>query len=108
MKAAERYRWQGIGRKVLLIGMILVLGAIFLFGDRGLIKWYRLRQDSRAMEERIDSLGSEIANMSERIRAIEEGDTLELERIARHWGMVRPGEEVYIVREEGDTLQTIP
>ena len=108
MKAAERYRWQGIGRKVLLISVILVLGAIFLFSDRGLIKWYRLRGDSRAMQERIDSLESEIENISERIRAIEEGDTLELERIARHWGMIRPGEEVYVVREEGDTLQTLP
>lgn len=108
MKISERYKWRGIGRKVLLAALILVLGGIFIFGHRGLIKWYQLRQIGKAMETKNESLENEIQDLSARIRALEEGDSLELERMARHWGMVRPGEEVYIVQEEGDTLKTQP
>lgn len=108
MKIVERYKWQGLGRKILLVALILVLGFIFVLGDRGLLKWYRLRQVGTAMVIKNDSLKVEIESLSDRIRGIEAGDSLELERIARYWGLVRPGEEIYIVREEADTLQAHP
>lgn len=108
MKVSERYRWRGIGRKVLLASLILILGGIFVFGQRGLLRWYRLVRISTAMEARNDSLEKDIQTLSEQIQALEEGDTLELERRARDWGMVRSGEEVYLVQEEDDTLESSP
>ena len=105
---SELYKRRGVGRKILLAALILIIGSIFIFGQRGLIRWYRLERMSQVMEIRNDSLETEIQVLSLHIQALQEGDSFELERIARHWGMVRSGEEVYIVREEGDSLQTLP
>lgn len=108
MKPVERYRWQGIGRKILLIVILVALGGGFLFGKRGLLKWYQLRRMSHIMEARNDSLRAEIQEISGHIQALEEGDSLELERLARGWGLAREGEEIFIIREEGDTVRTLP
>lgn len=104
MKDPERSRWQGVGRKIVLAILFLALALTFLFGRRGLWQWNKLRQQCEAMRRGNDSLEAEIATLSARIRALEATDSLELERAARFWGMVRPGEEIYIIREEGDTL----
>jgi cell division protein FtsB len=56
------------------------------------------------MQRQNDSLALEIAILTARIQAFEAGDSLEIERAARHWGMVHEGEEIYLIREEGDTL----
>ena len=106
MKVSERYRWRGIGRKVLLAVLVLILGGIFIFGQRGLFRWYRLVRVTKSMAASNDSLEAAIEDLSEQIRSLEEGDTLELERHARDWGMVRPGEEVYLVQDEADTLDS--
>ncbi len=108
MKLSERYKWQGKGRKVLLIVVLIILGGIFIFGKRGLWQLYELHRLGETMEIRNDSLEQAMQTTSERIDALERGDSLELERVARHWGMVRPGEEMYVVKEEGDTLETLP
>lgn len=108
MKNSNLQKWKGQGRKILLAVVIIVLLSIFMFGERGFIQWYRLQRMKANLEQANDSLETEIENLSERIRGLEEGDTLEIETVARHWGMVRPGEEVYVVKEEDDTLQTLP
>lgn len=108
MKVSERYKRRGFGRRLLLIALVSVLGGVFLFGQRGLIQWYRLWRISETMEARNDSLEVEIEAISARIQALEAGDSLELERIARRCGMVKPGEEVYIIQEEGDSLNSQP
>jgi cell division protein FtsB len=108
MKNSNRQKWKGLGRKILLAVVLIVLISIFLFGERGFIQWYRLQRMKASLERTNDSLETEIGDLSERIRGLEEGDTLEIETVARHWGMVRPGEEVYVVKEEDDTLQTLP
>jgi cell division protein FtsB len=106
MKVSERYRWRRIGRKILLAALILILGGIFVFGQRGLFRWYRLIQISKNMAAHNDSLEAAIEDLSGQIRSLEEGDTLELERRARELGMVRPGEEVYLIQDEADTLES--
>ncbi len=108
MKTTERYKWRGIGRKVLLIIILLVLGGIFIFSSRGLLPWYQLHRLEESMEARNDSLAAAVQETSDRIDALAREDSLEIERAARDLGMVRPGEEVYIVREEGDTLRAEP
>lgn len=104
MTAPEPSRPGGLGRKILLGALFLILAATFLFGQRGLLRWNQLRRQCEAMRSKNDSLEQEIAVLTERIQALEVADSLELERVARFWGMVRPGEEIYIIREEGDSL----
>ena len=108
MKNSNRQRWKGAGRKILLVMVLIVLVSIFLFGERGFIQWYKLQRMKGTLEATNDSLETEIEDLSECIRALDEGDSLEIETVARHWGMVRPGEEVYVVKEQDDTLQTLP
>jgi cell division protein FtsB len=108
MKSSDRQKWKGTGRKVLLALILVILLSIFMFGGRGFIQWYKLERMRVTLETANDSLETEIEDLSERIDALETGDTLEIETVARHWGMVRPGEEVYVVKEEDDTLQTLP
>jgi cell division protein FtsB len=108
MASAKQYKWRGTGRKVLLVILILVFSGIFLFGRQGLLNWYKLRRTSQQMEASNDSLVGAIEALSARIQAIEEGDSLELEKLARHWGMVRDGEEIYLIRDDEDTTQISP
>jgi len=104
MKSPERDRFRGVGRKVLLALLFILLAGFFLFGKRGLWQWNKLRRQCAEMRRENDSLEQEIALLTSRIQAFEAGDSLEIERAARHWGMVHDGEEIYLIREEGDTL----
>ncbi len=108
MQPPERQKWQGLGRKILLALFFLFLSVTFVFGKRGLLQWNHLRQQCNEMAARNDSLECAIQTQSEHLRALDAADSLELERAARYWGMVRPGEEIYIIKEEEDTLQTRP
>ncbi|TKJ38399.1 hypothetical protein CEE37_12835 [candidate division LCP-89 bacterium B3_LCP] len=108
MRVSDQYKWRGIGRKALMAALLLVLGGIFVLGQRGLLNLYRLERTGDAMRMKNDSLDTEIRILSERLDAFQAGDSLEVERIARHWGMIKPGEEVYLVKEESDTLQPLP
>lgn len=104
MKVSERYKWKGLGRRLVLAALAVALVGVFVFGRRGLLKWDQLRRRCEAMELQNDSLASEINQVSTRIRKLEAGDNSELEKMARYWGMVRANEEIYIVRAENDTL----
>jgi len=106
MKVSERYKWKGIGRKILLALLAVILLVIFVSGNRGLLKWNQLRRRCEVFERQNYAMELEIQEVSARIRGIEEGDSLELERAARFWGMVHPNEEIFIIRQEGDTLSS--
>lgn len=104
MASIERNKWRGAGRKIILTFLFLFLVFIFVFGQRGLIQWNRLRLQVESMAAQNDSLEREISTMSGRIRKLEAADSLELERVARYWGFVRPGEEIYNIRDGNDSL----
>jgi cell division protein FtsB len=93
-----------VGRKLVFAILVVVLSLGFMFGRRGLLQWDKLRRRVRDMEMTNDSLQREILSLSIRIRALQAADSLELERAARHWGMARPGEEVYIIREDSNEV----
>jgi cell division protein FtsB len=96
----ERSRFQGVGRRI-IFGILLVgLALGFVFGRKGLLQWDKLRRRARDMEMQNDSLQREILGLSVRIRALEAADSLELERAARQFGLARPGEEVFLIRED--------
>ncbi|MBU0519656.1 septum formation initiator family protein [bacterium] len=103
MKNADKYKWRGIGRRIFFGVLFVILAGIFLFYRGGLLKWYELKRYSHKMESQNDSLQGQIDELSSQINALEEGDSLELERVARHWGMAREGEEIYIIKEESDS-----
>jgi cell division protein FtsB len=96
----ERSKFQGVGRKIVLVVLVAGLSLGFVFGRKGLLQWDKLRRRAREMEMQNDSLQREILGLSLRIRALEAADSLELERAARNWGLARPGEEVFIIRED--------
>lgn len=99
MAPTERNKFQGIGRRILFVALLVGLTAGFVFGRKGLLQWENLRQRAREMEIQNDSLQREILALSAHIQALQAADSLELERAARHWHMARPGEEVYIVKD---------
>ena len=57
-------------------------------------------RDSKASEERLAELKQENRRLTNQVR--EAGTPLVLEREARKLGMVRPGEDAYVVRGLGD------
>jgi cell division protein FtsB len=100
MNPPERSKFRGIGRKILFLILFAGLVLTFIFGQRGLLQWDKLRRRVQTMELQNDSLQHEISTLATRIQALENADSLELEQAARRWGMVRPGEEIYIIRED--------
>ncbi|MFH1863077.1 MAG: hypothetical protein ABH878_09745 [bacterium] len=99
---------KGIGRKIAFVLLFVLLAAVFVFGDNGLTSWRQLQGLCEHMEQQNDSLELCLQDVSERIRAIEEADSLELERLARFWGMAHPNEAIYIIRDVADTLRITP
>ncbi len=89
-------------RKKLLLAAIVGLPilAVFIFSNRGLLKRISLEnrhadaKEQLMIEEQIaDSLRSEIELLEE--------DSGAIERVARErYGMIRPGEQIYMVDEE--------
>jgi cell division protein FtsB len=109
MSSSSKYRGRGIGRKLLLIAVFLGLIGIFTYGDYGLYKWYKMRQLRDTVQMHNDSLKKANEELSTRIKAIEKGDSLEIERVARGYGMIRPGDEVYKIKPENpDTTKPNP
>jgi cell division protein FtsB len=96
----ERSKYQGVGRKIVFLVLVAGLSLGFVFGRKGLLQWDKWRRRAREMEMQNDSLQREILILSTRIRALEAADSLELERAARQFGLARPGEEVFIIRED--------
>ncbi len=68
------------------------------------MQWNRLRLQVEHMTAQNDSLEREIKALTGRIQKLEAADSLELERVARYWGFVRPGEEIYDIRDGNDSL----
>lgn len=88
-------------RKLLLSGLVVLpVLAVFMFGNRGLVKRFSLESRYDRVHEELyherkmgDSLQREIAHLK--------NDTLAVEKLARErFGMARPGERVYKIVEE--------
>lgn len=86
-----------IKRKALITGIVIAIaGTFFLFSPYGVIKSVKLaKQRSDSYNELIEMKKTN-DSLREQIKEIRT-DTLEIERIAREkYGMVKPGEKVYI------------
>lgn len=81
---------------------MIIIGAVILFSDYGLIKLFNLQYQKADLNNQIqiqyqirDSLNTEIKAMK--------FDTIEIEKIAREkLGLIKPGEEIIILKKDND------
>ena len=86
-----------IKRKALIAGIaIAVAGTFFLFSPYGIIKSIKLAKQRTDAYKELLEMKKTNDSLREKINEIRT-DTLEIERIAREkYGMIKPGEKVYI------------
>jgi len=89
-------------RKGRVVGLVAVLGGVtfgFAGGEYGTLDWWQLRRQIRAEQAALDSLTVEVDSLKKEVRAIER-DPAEVERVAREkYGMLRPGELLFLIQE---------
>ena len=79
--------------------LALYLFASFIFGEMGLVKYYRMKSQYDALAEEITQLKQNNAKLTKDVRSLR-SDPAYLERVARDkLGLARPGEIVYYYGE---------
>ena len=78
------------------LGIVLVLMLLYLaFGDWGLVRYRRLSEDHRVIEERTQALQRDNEVLRDRIYRLRKDDRY-LEKVAREeFGLAREGEIIY-------------
>jgi cell division protein FtsB len=91
-------RWKKSFLAAILVGFVAVW---FLFIDTySLYTRYELNQRKAELEQRTEQLRIETLELEQKLEEIQENHNL-LERIAREeYGMRKPGETVYIIKED--------
>ena len=93
--ATQKQFIQGI---VLLICLSLII--IFIFGDHGLIKLYKIKSQRKKVQNHITQLREEREKRKEEKNKIE-NDLDYIEKIAREkYKMVKPGEKIFKVIDQ--------
>jgi len=90
-------------RKKILIAagalFVIYLFVSFIFGEMGLVKYYRMKSHYNALNEEIDRLKQDNAKLSKEVYSLR-SDPAYLERVARDkLGLARQGEIVYYYGE---------
>jgi cell division protein FtsB len=98
----------GLRKKaVTLFGVILLIALLVgsLFGDRGLLQLASQRERAEVMAREIEEMREENRRLAREIEALR-ADPRAIERLAREeLGLARPGEKVFVIRDEGGTLR---
>ena len=82
------------------IAAVLYLLVSFVFGEMGLIKYYRMKAQFNSLTKEISTLKQDNARLTREVRALKT-DPDHLEQIARDkLGLARPGEIVYYYGEQ--------
>lgn len=89
-------------RKALLLFSALAFVALLvsaLFGDKGLLRLAEQRERTRALEQQVEGLRAENAELAHAITALK-SDPRAIERLAREeLGLLRPGETVFVLAD---------
>ncbi len=73
--------------------------ATFIFGEMGLVKYYRMKTQNDDLQREIDKIKQENVQLLKDVRSLRSDPAL-IERIARDkLGLARPGEIVYYYRD---------
>ncbi|HID10386.1 MAG TPA: septum formation initiator family protein [Candidatus Latescibacteria bacterium] len=84
-------------RRFLVLALAL-FGLYFVFGEHGLWRIWKLKRRARALKEEVVRIEAKRRALEEEKKKLEEGDPEYIEKLARErYGMVKPGERVYIV-----------
>jgi cell division protein FtsB len=93
----------GLRRKAATLASILAFVALVvgsLFGDGGILQVLAQRERSAALQRQIEELQLETVRLAAEVAALRR-DPRAVERIAREeLGLARPGETVFVIREE--------
>ena len=88
----QKQFFQGL---VFLIGLSLVI--VFVFGDHGLLKLYKIKNERKLIQIKIANLRAERETLKNEKNKIE-NDLNYIEKIAREkYKMVKPGEKIFKV-----------
>ena len=88
----QKQFFQGL---VFLIGLSLVI--VFVFGDHGLLKLYKIKNERKLIQNKIANLRAEREILKNEKNKIE-NDLNYIEKIAREkYKMVKPGEKIFKV-----------
>lgn len=94
----------GLRRKAAALASVLAVIALVvgaLFGDRGLLQLAAQRERSRALARQLQDLREENRALGAEIGALKT-DPGAIERLAREQlGLAKPGELVFVIRDEG-------
>ena len=93
----------GLRRKAAVLFSVIVFIALVvgsLFGDGGILQLWQERSRTEALEREIERLRVRNSQLAKEIRALR-SDPRAVERLAREeLGLARPGETVFLIREE--------
>lgn len=92
----SRVRWDRIGR----VALVLVLFAVMVSYLNPAVNLVDAYRDSKAGEEQLAELKRENTSLQAKVDRSE--SPLTMEREARKLGMVRPGEQAYVIDGLGD------
>jgi cell division protein FtsB len=86
-----------------ILALVAVAGGLtfgFAGGEYGTLDWWQLKGEIRSEQTILDSLKIEIDSLTKAVQALEH-DPATQERVARErFGMIRPGELLFIVEEK--------
>ncbi len=93
----------GLRRKAAVVASLLVLIALLVgsfFGDRGMLQLMAQRKKADLLQQQLQDLRAENARLAGEIQALR-SDPRAIEELAREQlGLARPGETIFIVRED--------
>jgi len=81
-----------------LLVLLALFGLYFVFGEHGLWHIWKLKRQARELKEEVARIEAKRKALEEEKKKLEEGDPEYIEKLARErYGMVKPGERIYIV-----------
>ena len=93
----QRHPWW---RRHWLLKLTIVVCAVYLLflADGSFFKLWRTNRKVEPQRSALQDLRAQSDSLQERNRLLAEGDSLELEKQAREWGMISEGDTIYHFR----------
>lgn len=80
-------------RNILLVGLFLILFIFLLFNEYGLIKYFKLREEIKLLQQQIDNKNKKINDLQMEIDSLQNND-FKIEKTAREkYNMIKPNEK---------------
>ncbi|MCA1703153.1 MAG: septum formation initiator family protein [Actinobacteria bacterium] len=99
--ASRRFRLPGLGKGAQVIGFLLVIGLLVAMAIQPTRQLLQQKQRVSAMNENLQRVQNVNDRLADRIRRLRDPDYIE-QRAREQVGLVRPGEQPYVVLPPGD------